>query len=245
MGVKGGSAGPKTGVWGPQQGVRLRHKLEGVRHRASSDAVAGGGKLAITYSASENLEPGDCMIALGEVGVQAMLLTEAEPKVAVSGGGGGPAEREAGSHRCFNSADITQELRAGCRCKRVHGWAKGIQGKCESTPGSQRSGRCSTGGCRAPGRRSGHGCHKAQGGRRSTGGCGAQRRWDGNGSHGIPATRGVEGPRGCGVVRWTVVYGEGRFREVNGGRGQPMPRASSGVVPHVAGHWPSQFFLLM
>jgi hypothetical protein len=58
-GVDGMTVGSESGVCMTQEGERLRHEVEGVRHCARSDTVFAGRKPAIANSCSEDLEPRD------------------------------------------------------------------------------------------------------------------------------------------------------------------------------------------
>ena len=74
-------------VWGPQPGIRLSHRAEGILHRARADGVPAGSDGAVAEALGEDLEERDRV--MGEViGGNAKVGAELDPQLPGFGGGG-------------------------------------------------------------------------------------------------------------------------------------------------------------
>ena len=68
------SEGVEAGIVGPQLGKPLAHRAEDVRNCRRSDAFTAGGNSSITISVGKNLEVGDRIFEVAEVGINVDLF---------------------------------------------------------------------------------------------------------------------------------------------------------------------------
>jgi hypothetical protein len=100
--------------------VRRCNKGDGICHRSRSNTVVGGGKPAVMYLLSKNLEPANCIGSLGEVGHQFVLLRELEPFLPVCAGGSVLTIRDSRLHRFLDKASIVAEFILCCSRQSFH-----------------------------------------------------------------------------------------------------------------------------